>query len=223
LPRQLRARRVHDDACPAPPPGSWNLTLRSKSLIASSAIFSPLEFWPLVPAMFPARVCCLTWRRVGPRRGFDVRRDEVNELDPTASHSVAYCVLLSAVPHQANRRKPLVFAFLFAVLASGAPDTIRTYDLGFRKALLYPAELRERFEIWGAEVVTFGGAAQGVTQRGAGCFVRLTASFFRVCWESCVTLLRVLPRPAFFRARIRRGRGLRIGRAGACHRRCCRC
>jgi hypothetical protein len=25
-----------------------------------------------------------------------------------------------------------------------APDTIRTYDLGFRKALLYPAELRGR-------------------------------------------------------------------------------
>ena len=29
-------------------------------------------------------------------------------------------------------------------LASSAPDTIRTYDLGFRKALLYPAELRGR-------------------------------------------------------------------------------
>jgi hypothetical protein len=29
-------------------------------------------------------------------------------------------------------------------LAIGAPDTIRTYDLGFRKALLYPTELRGR-------------------------------------------------------------------------------
>jgi hypothetical protein len=26
--QQLRAQRVHD-ACPAPPPGSWNLTLRA--------------------------------------------------------------------------------------------------------------------------------------------------------------------------------------------------
>ena len=30
--------------------------------------------------------------------------------------------------------------------AGGAPDTIRTYDLGFRKALLYPTELRGRRE-----------------------------------------------------------------------------
>jgi hypothetical protein len=29
-------------------------------------------------------------------------------------------------------------------LAFSAPDTIRTYDLGFRKALLYPTELRGR-------------------------------------------------------------------------------
>jgi hypothetical protein len=29
-------------------------------------------------------------------------------------------------------------------LGKSAPDTIRTYDLGFRKALLYPTELRGR-------------------------------------------------------------------------------
>jgi hypothetical protein len=34
----------------------------------------------------------------------------------------------------ANRQKPLAFSFVFAVLASGAPDTIRTYDLGSQRA-----------------------------------------------------------------------------------------
>ncbi len=36
------------------------------------------------------------------------------------------------------------FLLIFSALAGGAPDTIRTYDLGFRKALLYPTELRGR-------------------------------------------------------------------------------
>src|SRR5262245_25121800 len=47
-----------------------------------------------------------------------------------------------AVPHQARRRKRLAFSFLFAAFASSAPGKSRTCDLGFRKALLYPTELR---------------------------------------------------------------------------------
>ena len=41
--------------------------------------------------------------------------------------------------------KPLLGKGLGAA-NNGAPDTIRTYDLQFRKLLLYPAELRAHIE-----------------------------------------------------------------------------
>jgi len=70
-------------------------------------------------------------------------------------HSGAYHAALRAVPHQANRRKPLAFAFLFAVLVSSAPDTIRTYDLGFRNpaktwgvAILHSSRTFRLFGVW---------------------------------------------------------------------------
>ena len=78
----------------------------------------------------PARYHAITTPRVAPR--------------PSASHSVAFRGLPFAVPHQAKRPETVGFLLVFAALAIGAPDTIRTYDLGFRKALLYPAELRGR-------------------------------------------------------------------------------
>jgi hypothetical protein len=39
------------------------------------------------------------------------------------------------VPHQPKRWQRLVFFVAIRGLGFGAPDTIRTYDLGFRKAL----------------------------------------------------------------------------------------
>jgi hypothetical protein len=59
----------------------------------------------------------------------------------------------------------------FVVFDAGAPGKNRTCDLGFRKALLYPTELRERLSFGvglprrrgAAELVTFGGPAQVVT------------------------------------------------------------
>jgi hypothetical protein len=49
-----------------------------------------------------------------------------------------------------------------------APSKNRTCDLGFRKALLYPTELRGRTGICAAEAVTFAAGAQVFLGAGAG-------------------------------------------------------
>ena len=62
--------------------------------------------------------------------------------------------------------------------ASGAPDTIRTYDLGFRKALLYPAELRGPAQNLTRQLlpVNAAGASLAKTQPPRGVSVALPSS-----------------------------------------------
>ena len=52
---------------------------------------------------------------------------------PTASHSVPHRAAPRAVPHQANRRKPLAFALLFAVLALALPIRFERTTLALGK------------------------------------------------------------------------------------------
>jgi hypothetical protein len=61
----------------------------------------------------------------------------------------SHCVAVRRVPEVAplcaapsKRLETAGVSVVLRGLGRSAPDTIRTYDLGFRKALLYPAELR---------------------------------------------------------------------------------
>jgi hypothetical protein len=57
-----------------------------------------------------------------------------------------YCVLKNReLISKMEKRKTLAPQGFMAEF-NGAPDTIRTYDLQFRKLSLYPAELRARIE-----------------------------------------------------------------------------
>lgn len=78
-----------------------------------------------------------------------------------------------------NKLRPQIFhwGFLFFVrkknrtkygsgtFETGAPDTIRTYDLQFRKLSLYPAELRAR-NIYYFSMVGIGGQARKLHTNG---------------------------------------------------------
>lgn len=79
-------------------------------------------------------------------------------LRPIASHFVALSRRASSCAAPSEPMDTVGVCVSIRGLRFGAPDTIRTYDLGFRKALLYPAELRERR----AELVTVGADAQGL-------------------------------------------------------------
>ena len=59
---------------------------------------------------------------------------------------------------QLQRSQP--FSSCFFVFEGSAPGMSRTCDLGFRKALLYPTELRGR-AVCGAEAVTSAASPQG--------------------------------------------------------------
>ena len=68
-------------------------------------------------------------------------------LPRLASLSVLFRLVSSrsrAPPSCQNQQRTRPSCGVFSIDDGCAPDTIRTYDLGFRKALLYPTELRGR-------------------------------------------------------------------------------
>src|SRR3982750_1200971 len=73
---------------------------------------------------------------------------------PIASRSV----LIASAPLVPQLQRPQPFLSCFFEEEGSAPGKNRTCDLGFRKALLYPTELRGRAD-FAAEAVTFGGGA----------------------------------------------------------------
>ena len=91
-----------------------------------------------------------TFRCPLPSRCHDPRR--------TASYCVACCPA-GALGRRATDRDEQGHFALFFERNGSAPSKDRTCDLGFRKALLYPTELRGR----AAEAVTSGGDAQALS------------------------------------------------------------
>ena len=74
---------------------------------------------------------------------------------PIASHSV----LSASAAFVPQLQRPQPFSSCFSEFEGSAPSKDRTCDLGFRKALLYPTELRGR----AAEAVTSRGGAQALS------------------------------------------------------------